>query len=64
MRYSQPLLGKTTVTYSLQHPENELQQSVNSFRTCIFHNQGIAQIFACITVLLTALLGKNTIYRR
>jgi len=64
MRYWQPSLAKTTATCSLRHPENERQRSVNSFRTCLFRNQGIARIFACITVLLTALLGKNTIYRR
>jgi len=63
MRYWQPLLARTTATCSLRHAENEHQRSVNSFRTCIFHNQGIAQIFACITVLLTALLGKDNIYR-
>jgi len=64
MRYWQPLLAKTTATCSLRHPENERQWIVNRFRTCIFRNQGIVRIFACITVLLTALLGKNTIYRR
>jgi len=64
MRYWQPLQAKTTVTCSLCHPENERQRSVNSFRTCIFRNQGIAWIFACISVLLSALLGKNTIHRR
>jgi len=64
MRYWQPLLAKTTATCSLRHPENERQRSVNSFRTCIFCNQGIARIFACTTVLFTALLGKNTIYWR
>jgi len=64
MRYWQPLLAKTTATCSLRHPENERQQSVNSFRTCIFRDQGITRIFACITVLLTALLGKKTIHRR
>jgi len=64
MRYWQPLLATTTAKCSLQHPENERQLSVNSFRSCIFFNQGIAWIFACITVLLTALLGNNTIYRR
>jgi len=64
MTYWQPLLAKTTATCSLRHPENERQQSVNCFRTCIFRNQGIARIFVCKTVLLTASLGKNTIYRR
>ena len=64
MRYWQPLRGKATAKCSLQHPENEGQRSVNSCRTCILRNQGIARIFACITVLLTAFLCKNTIYWR
>jgi len=64
MRYWQPLQAKTTATCCLQHPENERHRSVNSFRTCIFRNWGIARIFVCITVLLTALPGKTTIYRR
>jgi hypothetical protein len=64
MRYWQHLLAKTTVKCSLWHPEIERQRSVNCFRTCIFCSQGITWIFACITVLLTTLLGKNTIYRR
>jgi len=64
IRYWQSLLGKTTGTWSLLHAENEHQRSVNSFRTWIFRNQGIAWNFACITVLLIAKLGKNTIYRR
>jgi len=63
LKYWQPLLAKTTATCSLQHPENERQLSVNNFRTCTFCNQGIARIFGCITLLFTALLGKNTIYR-
>jgi len=49
MRYWQPLLAKPTETCSLRHPENKRQRSVNSFRTCIFGNHGIAQIFACVT---------------
>ena len=64
MRYWQSLVAKATAKCSLQHPENEHQWSVNSFRTCILRNPGIACIFACITVLLTALLDKNTIYWR
>jgi len=64
MRYWQPLLAKTTATCSVRHPENERQRSINRFGTCIFRDQGIVQIFASITVLLTALLGKNTIYGR
>jgi len=64
MRYWKPLQAKTSATCSLRNPEKERQWSVNSSRTCIFRNQGIARIFQCITVLFTALLGKNTIYRR
>ena len=64
MRYWQPLLAKTTARFPLWHPEYECQQRVNSYRTCIFHNQRIARIFACITALLIALLGKSTIYQR
>ena len=64
MIYWKPLLPKSTATCSLPHPENECQRSVNSCRCCIFGNQGIAQIFAFITELLTALIGKDTIPRR
>jgi len=63
MRYWQPLLAKLTGTWFLRHPENERQRSVNIWSTWIIRNHGIAQSFACITVSLTALLGKNTIYR-
>jgi len=56
--------AKTSATCSLQHPENERQLGINSARTSISRNQGIAWIFPSITVLLTTLLGKNTIYRR
>jgi len=62
-KYWQPLLAKTTATGSLRHPENERQWSVTSFRTCICRNQGIAPIIASMTVLLTALLVKNTLYQ-
>jgi len=61
IRYWQPLLGKTTVTCSLPHPENERHRSVNSFSCCIFRNQGIAHIFAFITDLLSVPIRKNTI---
>jgi hypothetical protein len=62
-RYWQRLLSKTTTKCSLQHPENEHQRSINSFTTGICCDQGVARMFACITVLSTALRGKNTIYR-
>jgi len=64
IRYRKPLLAKTRATYSLLHPDNERQWSVNSFSCCIFSIQGIARIFIFITELLTALIGKNTIYQR
>jgi len=63
-RYWQPLLAKTTAACSLLHPENELQQSINSFSCCIFGNHGIARIFTFLSELLTTLIGKNTIYQR
>jgi hypothetical protein len=64
MRYWQPLLAKTTAQCFQRHPENECQWGVNSCRTWRLCNQGIVQIFACITVLLTVLLSKNTISGR
>jgi len=64
IRYWQPFLAKTTATCSLPHPENEHQGSVNSVRCCILGTEGIAQIFAFIIAVLTAQLGKNTIYQQ
>jgi len=58
------LLAKTTVTCCLPHPENEHQRSVNHFSCCIFDYQGTVRILAFIMKLLTALIGKNTIYQR
>ena len=63
IKYWQPLLAKTSATCSLPHPENERQQSVNSCICCTFGNQGIERIFAFITELLTAMIGKSTIYQ-
>jgi len=63
MRYWLPLVAKARGRGSLPHPENECQRSVNRFSCCIIGNQGIAQIFAFITELLTALLGNTTIYQ-
>jgi len=56
--------GKTTATRSLLHSETECTWSVNNFWSCIFGNQGIARIFEHIAELLTALIGKNTVYQR
>jgi len=64
IKYWQPLLAKTTATCSLLHPEYEHQWSVNSFSLCICGNQSIALIFTFIKELLTAAIGKNTIYQR
>jgi len=64
INYWQPCVAKTTATYSLPHPENECQQSVNSFCCCIFCNQGIALISGFITELLTAVIDQNTTYQR
>ena len=62
--YWQPLLAKTTATCSLPHPENERQQSVNSFSCCIFGNQGIVLITVFITELSTVVIDNNTMYQR
>jgi len=64
MIYSQPVSAKTTSTWSLPHTENERQRSVNGFSGCLSRNQGIALIFAFLKQLLTALIGKNTMYLR
>jgi hypothetical protein len=63
-RYLQPLLAKTTVACSLPHPGHQRQLSIISFSRCIFGHHGIVQIFMSISELLTALIGKNTIYQR
>jgi len=64
MRYWQRLGAKRTVTCSLLHLENECQWSFINLSSCIFGNPGIAQIFEHIPKLLTALIGKSTIYQR
>jgi hypothetical protein len=64
IKYWQPSLAKTMAKYSRLHPENEHQQSVNSFSCCIFGNQVITLIFTFITELLTAIIRRNTIYQR
>jgi len=63
IRYWQPSLAKIAATCSLPHSDNECQQSVNSVSSCIFGDQGIAQIFAPITEALTALKGDSAIYQ-
>jgi len=64
MRYLQPLDRKTSTTWSLPNPEIERQWRVDNFESCIFGNPGITLIFGRITVLLTTLIGKNTINQR
>jgi len=48
----------------LSHHKNEHRWSINKVRYCIFGNQGIVRIPELITVLLTAYIGKITIYKR
>jgi len=48
----------------LPHHEIDRQWSVNNFDSCIFGSQGIARIIEYITELLTAVIGKYTIYKR
>jgi hypothetical protein len=57
IQYLQPLLGKTTPSCSLQHPESGRQRSVNSFSCCILGNQGMMRIFTFVMALLTTLIG-------
>ena len=64
MRYWQPFGAKTTATRTLPHADNQHQWSINYFWSCIFGNQGIVYIFEHTTELLTARIGKNTVYRR
>jgi len=59
IKYWQPLLANTTATYSLQHPDNELPRSINSFSCSIFDNHGIVLISAFIMELLTSVIDKN-----
>jgi len=47
------------MTYTLHHPDNEHQWSVNNFWSSIFGKQGIAQISELSTAPLTTLIGKN-----
>jgi len=63
MRYWQPLGARTTATLSQPHPENQRQQSINSFISCIFGIEGITWMFVHISESFTALRGKNTIYQ-
>jgi len=64
IRYWQPLLAKTKAASSLLHPDVERQQSVNSFGSWVFGNQGIVRIFTPITEPLTDSIGQCTIYER
>jgi len=59
IRYWQPLLGKTTLTCSLPHPENECQQSVKDFDFRIMGNSCSDQLWMSISQILTAFTGKN-----
>jgi len=61
IRYWQPLHGKTTVTYSLQDPENDCQQSVNNFRLGILGNLCSDWLHTSIYEILVAFTGKTTV---
>jgi len=52
------------MTYTFPHNANEPQWSVNNFLSCVLGSHGIAQIYELISELLTAIIGKNTIYER
>jgi hypothetical protein len=64
IKYWQPLLAKTTAKCSLPHSENDRQLRVRNFSYCIIGNEVIALFLAFITELLSAIIGKNTLYHR
>ena len=52
------------MTYTSPQHANELQRSVNNLWSCVLGSQGSARIYELISELLTAFIGKNTIYYR
>jgi len=64
MMECQPFQSTQCIMYTLPHQENQCQWSVNNFWSCQLGIQGIAQIYELITELLTAIIGKNTTYKR
>jgi len=61
-RFWLPLLGETTVTCSLPHPENERQQSVNDFKLWVMGNFFSDCLQISIDQILAAFTGKNNSY--
>jgi len=59
-RYWQPLLGKTTATCSLPHPENERQWSINGYQLRILGNSCSDWLQTYIYEILAAFTGKTT----
>jgi len=59
IRYWQPLLSETTATYSLPHPENDCQWSVNNLWFCKYGNQTMIWLLFRITDVLAAYIGKR-----
>jgi len=58
-RYWQPLLGKTTATCSLPHPENECERSVNNLKLRILGNLFSDSLQQYMYQILAAFTGKN-----
>jgi hypothetical protein len=59
IKYWQPLQTSTTASYSLSHPENECQLSVNDFWLCIVGNLCSIVLQTNIYALLAPFIGKN-----
>jgi len=59
LRYWQPLLGSSTATWFLTHPENECQWSVIDFRLRILGNLYSDWLQTSIHQILAAFTGKN-----
>jgi len=59
-RYSLPVLGNTTATCSLLHPENERQLIINNLQLWIVGNWFSDWLQASIYQILAAFTGNNT----
>jgi len=59
VRYGQPLLGKTTETCSLLHPENERQQSDKESKPRILGDLSSDWLQRSIYQIMAAFTGKN-----
>jgi len=59
MMYWPPLYSKQRETYSLPHPEDELQRSVNDFWSCILRNLQGNRLQTVINEVSAAFIGRR-----